>query len=228
MMRLVFGLISAAVLLAPHAALGQPTPAKLPRRQFVTVSIERSRTMPLHFKEFPLQQLAGRELGVDRETGHDYRSADNATSVDVQKFARATRAIGISVYPFGNRNDSTLLLKVSVETLPIIRFTINGTGSIEQYSLSDGRATDLGIGVISSDRPAGWGLGAHSFIVGGVGRVRGERGSGARLFGEAGGGINVGPIGFEVGIKIAYNRLTDPRAHSFYTIPMSLRGTVSF
>ena len=184
--------------------------------------------MPLHFKEFPLQQLAGRELGVDRETGHDYRTGDNSISVDVQKFTRATRAIGISVYPFGNRNDSTLMLRVSVETLPIMRFTTNRPGSIEEYSLSDGRATDFGIGVISSDRPAGWGLGAHSFIVGGVGRLRGERGNGARLFGEAGGGINVGPIGFEVGIKIAYNRLTDPRAHGFYTVPMSLRGTVSF
>lgn len=227
MVRIVFGLIS-AVLLAPHAALGQAPPAKLPRRQFVTVSVERSRTLPLHFKEFPLQQLAGRELGVDRETGHDYRSGDNSTSVDVQDFVRATRAIGISVYPFGNRNDSTLMLRVSFETLPVIRFTINTPDSTERYSLSDGRATDFGIGVISSDRPAGWGLGAHSFIVGGVGRLRGERDNGVRLFGEAGGGINVGPLGFEIGVKIAYNRLTDPRAHGFYTVPMSLRGTVSF
>ena len=45
---------------------------------------------------------------------------------------------------------------------------------------------------------------------------------------EVSGGISFGPIGFQVGVKIAQNRLKEPRSHSFYTVPMSLRGTVSF
>ena len=223
--RTVF-LIS-ATWLAPHIAFAQIATAR-PRPQFVTIDIERSHTMPLHFKEYPLRQLVGREVGVDPDRIHDYRTTEGSTTVDVQDFRRNTHAIGVSVYPFGNRSNTSLMLRVARETLPIIRFAINNPGSVERYSLSDGRATDFGVGIISSDRPAGWGMGAHSFAVGGVGRISGERGRGDRLFAEAGGGISFGPIGFQVGVKIAQNRLKEPRSHSFYTVPMSLRGTVSF
>jgi hypothetical protein len=224
--RAILCLIPVVALLS-HTAAAQTTPAR-PRAQFVTVDIEPSRTMPLHFKEYPVRQLVGREVGADPDRVHDYRSADGSTTVDVQNFSRNTRAIGVSVYPFGNRSNTSLMLRVARETLPIIRLSITKPGSLERYSLSDGRATDFGVGVISSDRPTGWAMGVHSFAAGGVGRISGERGSGDRLFAEAGGGISFGAIGFQVGIKIAYNRLKDPRPHSFYTVPMSLRGTISF
>ncbi|MBI4476061.1 MAG: hypothetical protein HY654_02745, partial [Acidobacteria bacterium] len=96
------------------------------------------------------------------------------------------------------------------------------------YNLRDARAYDLGIGFLMSDRPAGWGLGTHSFALAGVGRIRGERGEGDRLFGEAGGGINVGPIGLQFSVKFAYNKLENPRAHALFTVPMALRATLSF
>jgi len=224
--RIIFHLISAVVLL-PHTASAQTTQAG-PRPQFVTIDIGPSRTMPLHFKEYPLQQLVGRELAVEPNRVHDYTTSEGSATVDVRQFRRSTHGFGVSVYPFGNRSNTSLMLRVARETLPIIRFAINKPGSVERYSLSDGHTTDVGVGVNSSDRPAGWGMGTHSFAVGGVGRIRGERGTGGRLFAEVGGGISFGPIGFQVAVKIAHNRLKDPRPHSFYTVPMSLRGTLTF
>ena len=215
------------MLLVAQTATGQVTQVR-PRRQFITIDIERGRTMPLHFKENPLQQLAGRELGVDADRAHDYRSSDGTTTVDVQDFRRSIHGVGLSVYPFGTSSSSSLMLRAAYETLPVIRLRINGPAGTTAYSLADGRAYDFGLGVISSDTPAGWSMGAHSFAGGGAGLIRSERGDGQRLFAEAGGGVTFGPIGVQVGLKIAYNRLTDPRPHHFYTVPLTLRGTVSF
>ena len=184
--------------------------------------------MPLHFKESPLQQLANGQLGEIHDGTGDYRTNDGLTTVDVLDLRRNTRGAGIALYPFGSSSGATLMVRGSYETLPVIRFEIKSPNGVEPYMLRDGRAYDVGIGIIDDDRPAGWSLGAHSFVIGGIGRLHGERGDGIRLFGEGGGGISFGAIGVQFGVKIAYNRLTNPRPHSFYTVPMSLRATVSF
>jgi hypothetical protein len=136
--------------------------------------------------------------------------------------------MGIIVYPFGARNCAALALRASRETLPIVRVTISSPAGIERYELTDGRATDVGLGVVVTDHPRGWGLGARSFVIGGVGKLTGERGDGSRYFAEGGGGVNIGPVGIEIAVKFAYNRLEDPRPHTFFTVPISLRGSLSF
>jgi hypothetical protein len=78
------------------------------------------------------------------------------------------------------------------------------------------------------DRAPGWGLGSHAFIAGGAGVIRSTLGDGQRLFAEAGGGLSVGPIGVQLAIKFALNRLDEPVEHSFFTVPIALRTSVSF
>lgn len=202
--------------------------AASPRRQFLTISIDRMRTMPLHFKEWPLEQLTGTELTNARLPDAEYRSEDGRTIVDVRRFRRATRGAGLMVYPFGATRGATLALRVSYEELPIIHVVIDRAGEIERYDLADGRAYDFGFGVYLGDRPRGWSLGAHSFLIAGIGKLSGERGDGRRYFVESGGGVSVGPLGLQVSVKLAHNRLKDPRPHTFFTVPIALRGTVSF
>lgn len=215
---------SATPALAQRIRLDEP-----PRRQFVTISIDVQQHQPLHFKQYPLEQLVGQPLSEvqDPLDPINYRASDG-TSVDVLEYRKRTKAIGITVYPFGAGNGAALALRATRETLPVIRFDIARGGVFERYQLADGVATDFGIGVIVNDRPRGWGLGAHSFVIGGYGLVSGERGDGKRYFAEAGGGVSVGPVGVDVGVKVAYNRLEDPRPHTFYTVPISVKGTVSF
>jgi hypothetical protein len=106
---------------------------------------------------------------------------------------------------------------------------IAGPTRVPGYVLEDARAVDLSIGLFVADRAPGWGLGSHAFIAGGFGRVRTDAfGRGERYFGEGGGGINVGPIGVQLAVKIARNSLDEPIEHSFTTVPITLRGTVSF
>jgi hypothetical protein len=38
----------------------------------------------------------------------------------------------------------------------------------------------------------------------------------------------VGPLGVELGVKFAWNKLADPVEHRFLTIPISIRATVTF
>jgi hypothetical protein len=212
--------------LAQRVRLREPQP----RPQFVTIWIERQENQPLHFKKYPLEQLVGASLGEvqDRADPVDYRTRDGATAVDVLEFRKRTKAMGIMVYPFGARNGAALALRASRETLPILRFDIAGPGRGERYVLTDGRATDFGIGVVVNDRPRGWSLGARSFVAAGYGRLTGERGDGKRYFAEGGGGVNIGPVGIDLTVKFAYNRLEDPRPHTFFTVPISLRGSLNF
>ena len=78
------------------------------------------------------------------------------------------------------------------------------------------------------DRSRGWGLGSRAFIVGGAGRISSNLGDGTRVFAEGGGGLSSGPFGVELSIKFAWNRVEEPVPHKFITIPIALRGTVSF
>lgn len=226
MIRTTVALCGFALLVPRSDALAQ---TRQPHRQFVTISIDRPHTFPFHFKDHPLEDLTMRALDQVRDVaGVDYSSDDGRTTVDVLEFGRRGRGAGIMVYPLGSANGVTLAVRASYETLPVIRLAITDAGSDVFYNLRDGRAYDLGAGFILSDRPPGWGLGTHSFALAGVGRVRGERGEGDRVFGEAGGGVNVGPVGVQFSVKVAYNKLTDPRAHAFFTVPLTLRGTLSF
>ncbi|MBI1873601.1 MAG: hypothetical protein HYZ58_11895 [Acidobacteria bacterium] len=226
MIRTTAVLIGLATLVPRLDAFAQ---ASQPHRQFVTISIDRPHTFPLHFKDHPLEDLTARALNEVQGGGDvDYRSDDGRTTVDVLEFGRRGRGGGIMVYPFGSRNGLALAVRASYETLPVIRLAIMDGGATTSYNLRDGRAYDLGAGFIVSDRPPAWGLGTHSFALAGVGRVRGERGDGDRVFGEAGGGVSVGPVGVQFSVKVAYNKLSDPRAHAFFTVPLTLRGTLSF
>lgn len=196
-------------------------------QQFITFYIDRSTVSPLHFKDFPLQQLAGTELHWDYING-GYHSGDGSVSATGTKFRRPNNGFGITVYPFGLRSGTTLAVRGSYSTLPLIKFALTDPAGQEQYIFNNGRAYDLGIGVVSGELSPGWGLGARSFILIGKGIIKEDRGRGERYFVEAGSGLNSGPLGMEIYFGISQNRLSVSRPHHFYTVPIGLRATVSF
>ena len=53
-------------------------------------------------------------------------------------------------------------------------------------------------------------------------------GDGKRYYAEGGGGIMFGPFGMQLAVKFAKNYLDNPRKHKFLTVPVTLRGTISF
>ena len=61
-----------------------------------------------------------------------------------------------------------------------------------------------------------------------MGRIRSDLGDGSRLFAEGGGGLTSGPFGVDLAIKFGWNRLTTPTEHHFMTVPITLRGTLTF
>ena len=82
-------------------------------------------------------------------------------------------------------------------------------------------------GIYVAGRSPGWGIGSHAFVAGGVGRIRSDLGGGSRYFAEGGGGVTSGPIGVELSVKFAWNRLSEPVEHKFMTVPVSLRATLT-
>jgi hypothetical protein len=216
----------ALLLCAPAAIQAQARPQ--PRRQFVSFSLDNFYTQPLHFGSWPVEQLVGRDVAEAQRESYDYRSRDERTTIDVTEFERRGRGLGLTVYPFGMSTGATLGLRVSREDLPVIRMNISGPAEVSKYALTDARAYDGSVGVYVSDRAPGWGLGSHAFAAGGAGLIRSGLGDGQRLFAEAGGGLNVGPIGVQLAIKVAFNRLAEPVEHRFITVPVALRASVSF
>jgi hypothetical protein len=219
----------AAATATPALAQGaRPVPAAEPRPQFVTVTFDRAHLVPLHLKEYPAEQLTGVTLDAVPGSPIDYQSDDGTTTVDITEFQRQMEGFGVAVYPFGARNGATLMVRGSIESVPHLRITMVRPSGVEHYQLTDGRAYDVGAGVYVSDRPAGWGLGSNAFVLGGVGRLTGERGPGRRYFAEGGGGMSVGPIGVQLAVKFGWNRFEDPREHAFITVPITLRAALSF
>lgn len=218
----------AVVLLLPSATVAQTYTVPQPRRQFLTVSYSWLYTHPLHFAEHPLEDLAGQPVSAAQMQEHDYETSDGSTRINVDEFRRRRIGLGVTLYPFGLRSGPTLALRGSLEQLPVIRLAIDGPGALDRYDLTNGRAFDAGIGLFVADRSAGWGLGSHAFVVGGIGRIRSDISGGSRYFAEAGGGVNSGPIGVELAVKFAWNRLSDPVEHRFLTVPVIIRGSVSF
>ena len=210
------------------SASAQDYTVQKPRRQFVTVSLDWLNTEPLHFASHPLEDLVGREVAAAQGETYDYRTRDEQIRIDVIEFRKRNRAASIAVYPFGLSSGTTLGVRASVEQVPTIRIGFEGPGAPAAYALTGARAVDVGAGLYVADRSPGWGLGSQAFILGGIGRLRSDQGEGTRVFAEGGGGLSVGPLGVQIAVKFAWNNLTEPVAHRFLTIPVTLRGTLSF
>ena len=209
-------------------ASAQTYSANKARRHFVSVSIDWLYTQPLHFSDHPLSDLLGTEVTAGQFEQFDYTTRDGETLIDVLEFKRRTRGGGITVYPLGLSSGATLGIRGSVEGLPRIRVAFDGPGTLDSYSLTNARAYDVGVGLWAADRSAGWGLGSHAFVDGGIGRIHSDLGNGSRYFAEGGGGLTSGPFGIELSVKFAWNTLDDPVKHHFVTVPVTLRGTLTF
>ena len=217
-----------AVLLVPGLAQAQTYQVQQPRRQFVSISLDWLYTQPLHFAEHPLEDLLGTEVASAQLQDYDYETRDGSTRITVQEFKRRSQGAGVTVFPLGLRTGTTLAIRGSVEGLPDIRMTFEGAAPFSSYTLTNARGYDVGGGIYVADRSGGWGLSSRAFVLAGIGRIRSDQGDGRRYFAEGGGGITSGPLGVELSVKFAWNKLHDPVEHQFFTVPISIRGTVSF
>ena len=210
------------------SASAQRYEPKKPRRQFVTIGTEWLSTQPLHFLEYPLQDLVGREVAETQFGAHDYHTRDDQIQIDVLDFTHKGRGASVTVYPLGLSTGPALALRASIEDLPAIRIAFTGTGAPPNYAFTGAHAYDFGAALYVADHAPGWGLGSHAFVGGGVGRIRSDAGDGRRVFAEGGGGLNSGPVGVDLLVKFGWNRLTSPVEHHFFTVPITLRGTLTF
>lgn len=218
----------AAALLSASAVAAQTYPGRKPRRHFVSISTDWLNTQPLHFLEHPLEDLVGRDVAAAQFEDYEYRTRDEAILIDVLEFRRRGRGKGITIYPLGLSVGPTLGLRGSIEDLPTIRIAFDGAGAPPDYALTGGRAYDIGAAVYVADRSPGWGLGSHAFVGGGAGRITSDLSDGKRYFAEGGGGLTSGPLGVELAIKFALNHLSGPVDHKFLTVPITVRGTLTF
>lgn len=224
--RALFILLTILALATPAGAQDYAT--QRPRRQFVAISVDWLNTEPLHFASHPLEDLVGREVADAQGALHDYHTRDEQILIDVQEFRKRNRAMSIAIYPLGLGAGTTLGIRGSIEQLPTIRVGFEGANAPADYAFTGARAYDVGAGLYVADRSAGWGLGSLAFVVGGVGRIKADGRDGSRMFAEGGGGLTVGPLGVQLAVKFAWNTLDEPVQHRFLTIPISLRGTLSF
>ncbi|NUR54701.1 MAG: hypothetical protein HOQ29_09655 [Acidobacteria bacterium] len=223
--------VAAAWLIASMVPVSARRPAYEPakaRRHFITIAYDWPYTHTLSFASHPLEDLLGTPVREAHLEAFQYRTTDERTLVTVQEFVHRTSGVGVTVYPFGSSSGATLALRGSIERLPDIRLAFTGPAPLPVYALTGGRALDAGIGIEVSDRSAGWGLGSHTFLIGGIGRAQTDQMDGSRYFLEGGGGLTSGPFGVDVSIKFAVNRFEAPVPHRINTIPISLRGTLSF
>ncbi len=220
--------LGAIMLCAATVASAQTNSADRPRRHFVTFSYDFLYTQPLHFADHPLSDLLGTDVASAQGEVYEYRTRDGATEIDVIDFTRRTRGVGVSLYPLGISTGAALMLRGSYEELPRIEIAFNGPAPFPHYELNDAKSLDGAVGIMVADRSPGWGLGSHAFVLGGIGRISSSLGDGSRYFAEGGGGLDVGPIGVELGVKFAWNSLSEPVSHKFLTIPITLRGTLTF
>jgi hypothetical protein len=218
--------VALAFSVTAPAAAQQYTPPQA-RRQFVTFSYDWMYTYPLHFKEYPLEALVGAEV-VPTDPPHTYKTADGSTFIDVLEFKRPGRGVGATVYPFGLSVGPTLGVRGSIETLPDIQVRFEGPGALDFYSVTNAIAYDVGAALYVADRAPGWGLGSYAFVGGGVGHITSDEQGGNRYYAEGGGGLQSGPIGFELSVKFGWNRFREPVEHHFLTVPVNFRATVSF
>jgi hypothetical protein len=227
-------LIQSAAALCLAASLTAAPPQSRPykpakaRRHFITLYAERQFVHANGFARHPLQDLLGQEVDEVHLQSYQYVTKDNQTQVTVNEFGQSASAIGATIYPFGSSSGPTLAIRGSFETIPDIHLSFAGPAPAPTYDQTGGQALDVGAGVDMSDRSAGWGLGTHAFVIGGVGRAITEQRDGRRYFIEGGGGIMFGPFGVDVAFKYLVQTFTTPIDHSIRTVPIILRGTVSF
>ena len=217
-----------AALAAPQSTPPQAYSAPKARRHFISVSVETQYVHPYSFDKHPLADLLGQPVDEVHLESFQYVSRDKQTLVNVLEYGKRASAIGATVYPFGSSVGATLAVRGSIESIPTIRFAFTGPAPTPLYELTNGRATDLAIGIDMSDRSPGWGLGGHAFILGGFGKIRTDQLDGTRYFGEGGGGVTSGPFGVDISVKFSVNRFETPVPHRIYMIPVSVRGTLSF
>ena len=140
-----------------------------------------------------------------------------------------TRMVGTdSMLPRTASVGATLAIRGSIESVPTIRVQIDGPAPVALYQLTGGRAMDVGAGLEMSDRAAGFGLGAHAFILGGIGRVDTDLLDGRRYWVEGGGGVSSGPFGVDLSFKYVVNQFSEPVTHSIHMIPINLRFSLTF
>lgn len=220
-----------AALTAPDAdAQTQPGPYRAAgaRRHFISISADSQFVQPYSFGKHPLADLLGQPVDEVHLENFQYRTRDGRTTVNVLEYGKRAGGIGATLFPFGSRVGATLAIRASIESVPPIRVAFTGPAPAPSYELTNGRATDVGIGIEMSDRAPGWGLGSHAFIIGGVGRLRTDQLDGTRYFGEGGGGITSGPFGVDIAVKFTVNRFAVPVTHTLYMVPVSVRGTLTF
>jgi hypothetical protein len=226
-MRHVAAVLLALAVAAPATA--QTYSVSKPRRQFVTVSLDWMNSEPLHFASHPLEDLVGRPVAETQQADYDYETRDGQIRIDVLEFRKRNRGLSVAVYPLGLSSGTAFGVRGSIEQVPTVRIRFDGAEAPGEYALTGAVAYDIGGGLFIADRSSGWGLGSQAFVLGGVGRIRADGGrEGTRTFAEGGGGLTVGPIGVQIAVKFAWNRLDDPVEHTFLTIPITLRGTISF
>jgi hypothetical protein len=217
-----------ASLVAGEKPAAQSYKVAKARRHFISVSVEKQFIQPYSFGKHPLSDLLGQPVDEVHLESFQYRTRDQQTLVNVLEYGKRATAIGATVYPFGSSVGATLAIRGSIDSLPTIRLAFSGPAPAPTYTLTNGRATDIGVGIDMSDRSAGWGLGAHAFIIGGIGHVTSDEMDGKRYFGEGGGGVMSGPFGVDLSVKFTVNRFDTPVTHTIYMIPVSVRGTLTF
>ena len=217
----------AAIIVWTSPAYAQ-SHAQTARRHFVTVSYDWHYTQPLHFAEHPLEDLLAAPVASTDSDVYEYHTRDDATLIDVVEFSRRQQGVSVTVYPFGVSTGTALALRGSVEPLPTIRLAFVGAAPFSTYTLTGAKSLDASAGLVVADRSPGWGLGSHAFVLGGIGRITSDLGGGGRYFAEGGGGLTLGPFGADLSVKFAWNRLDEPVEHHFLTVPITVRGTLTF
>ena len=215
---------------APSRVDARPQSYQAPkaRRHFISVSLDTEFLQPYSFNKHPLADLLGQGVDEVHLESFQYRSRDQKTLVNVVEYGKRAAGIGATAYPFGSSVGATLAVRASIESVPPIRVAFTGPAPAPAYELTNGRATDFGIGIDMSDRSAGWGLGAHAFVMGGIGKITTDQLDGNRYFGEGGGGVTSGPFGVDISLKFSVNRFETPVPHRIYLIPISVRGSLTF
>jgi len=215
----------------------QPAAYQAPkaRKHYVSLTYERQFIQPYSFAKHPLEELLGQPVDEVHFENFQYRTRDGKTTVNVLEYAKRADGIGVTVYPFGSSDGATLAIRGSIESIPDIRVQFTGQAPMATYDVTGGRAMDIGAGLEMSDRSAGWGIGAHAFLIGGIGRATTDHMDGRRYFGEGGGGIMFGLFGIDLSVKYVVNRFDNPDnvsggsfPASVHMIPICVRGTLTF
>jgi hypothetical protein len=225
--RAVAAAVAMLVTALPAAAQGSYH-ARHARRHFISIDYDWLYVQPYKFNTHPLGDLLGQPVSEVHLQSFQYETRDGLTRVTVNDFEHRRHGFGATVYPFGSSEGATLAIRGSVERLPTIRASFDGPAPVPAYALTNGRATDVAVGIDVADRSPGWGLGSHAFVLGGIGRAHTDQMDGTRYFAEGGGGIAAGPVGVDIAFKFVVNRFDAPVAHQIYTLPISVRGTLTF